>query len=77
MQTPPERVKQVNRLERAATAVAVAGLLLLDLAALDDITTGVQPHFYYEYAMLAVSVPLLGWLVRRYVSATRRGSSRS
>ena len=56
-------------------AVAVLGLLLLDFAALDDITTGVQPHFYYEYGMLAVSLPLLGWLVRRFVSATRRRRS--
>ena len=62
----------MNRLEKPAIAVAVLVLVLLDLAALDDITTGVQPHFYYEYAMLAVSVPLLVWLVRRYVSAPRR-----
>lgn len=62
---------------RLAIAVAVLGLLLIDLAALDDITTGVEPHFYYEYATLAVSVPLLLWLVRRWVSATRRGSSGS
>ena len=64
-------------MQRTAIAVAVLGLVLLDLAALDDITTGAEPNFYYEYAMLAVSVPLLGWLVRRYVSVTRRGSSRS
>ena len=63
---------RLARLERPAIASAVLGFVLLDLAALDDITTGVQPHFYYEYAMLAVSVPLLGWLVRRFVSATRR-----
>ncbi|MCY4599367.1 MAG: hypothetical protein OXF27_05550 [Acidobacteria bacterium] len=62
---------------RLTIVVAVLGLLLIDLAALDDITTGVEPHFYYEYAMLAVSVPLLWWLVRRWVSATRRGSSGS
>ena len=60
----------MSRLERPAIAVAVLGLLLLDLAALDDITTGVEPHFYYEYAMIAVSVPLLWWLVRRWISAT-------
>ena len=67
----------MSRLERPAIAVAVLGLLLLDLAALDDITTGVEPHFYYEYAMIAVSVPLLWCLVRRWISATRRGSSGS
>ena len=59
------------QLERFAIAVAILGLLLLDLAALDDITTGVQPHFYYEYGMLAVSLPLLGRLIWRVVSATR------
>ena len=69
--------KQMTRLERPAIAIAVLGLLLLDLAALDDITTGVEPHFYYEYAMIAVSLPLLWWLVRRWGSATRRGSSGS
>ena len=47
------------------------------MAALDDITTGVEPHFYYEYAMIAVSLPLLWWLVRRWGSETRRGSSGS
>ena len=69
--------KQMTRLEQPAIAIAVLGLLLLDLAALDDITTGVESHFYYEYAMIAVSLPLLWWLVRRWVSATRRGSSGS
>ena len=44
---------------RLAIAVAVLGLLLLDLPALDDITTGVAPRFYCEYAMITVSVPLL------------------
>ena len=67
----------MTRLERPAIAVAVLGLVLLDLAALDDITTGVEQHFYYEYAMIAVSVPVLWWLVRRWISATRRGSSHS
>ena len=68
---------QVTLPERPALVVAILGLVLLDLAALDDITTGVQPRFYHEYAILAVSVPLLARLVRRYVSVTRRGSSRS
>ena len=67
----------MTRLEQPAIAIAVLGLLLLDLAALDDITTGIESHFYYEYAMIAVSLPLLWWLVRRWVSETRRGSSGS
>ena len=58
-------------------AVAVLGLLLLDFAALDDITTGVQPHFYYEYGMLAVSLPLLVGLIWRFVNVTRRQQQRS
>jgi hypothetical protein len=33
--------------------------LLLDYAALDDITTGNEPNFYGEYAFLLASVPLL------------------
>lgn len=72
-----QRIGCVILRERRFLSVAVLGLVLLDLAALDDITTGVEPHFYAEYAMLAVSVPLLGWLVRRCVSVPRRGSSRS
>ena len=34
-------------------------LLLLDFAALDDITTGNEPSFYAEYVMLGVSLPSL------------------
>ena len=66
-------MERTSQFAPAGIGVAVLGLLLLDLAALEDITTGVQPHFHYEYAMLAVSVPLLGWLIRRFVSATGRG----
>ena len=63
------------QLERPAIAVVVLVLLLLDLAALDDITTGVQPHFYYEYGMLAVSLPLFLGLIRRFVKVTCRRHS--
>ena len=69
-----QRIGYVILRERPVLSVVVLALVLPDLAALDDITTGVQPHFYYEYAMIAVSLPLLWWLVRRWVSATRRGS---
>lgn len=57
-------------MQRPVIAVAVMGLVLLALAALDDITTGAEPNFYYEYAMLVVSFPLLVWLARRHLSAT-------
>lgn len=59
-------------MQRTAIAVAAVVLVLLDLAALDDITTGAEPNFYGEYTMLAVSVPLLGWLVRRYINVTQQ-----
>ena len=34
----------------------VGAFLILDLAALDDITTGNEPNFYLEYAILMISV---------------------
>ena len=48
------------RLARIGIATAMLALLLLDFAALDDITTGNEPDFYLEYAMLSISLPLLG-----------------
>ena len=60
-------------LPRIGIAVAILALLLLDFAALDDITTGTQPHFYLEYATLAISLPLLGacrWGLSRLRSAS-------
>ena len=53
------------RLARIGIAAAGLALLLLDFAALDDITTGNEPDFYLEYAILGVSLPLLGACVRR------------
>ena len=51
------------RLAPIGIASVVLALLLLDVAALDDITTGNQPNFYAEYAMLGISMPLLAALV--------------
>ena len=48
------------RLPRIGIATAMLALLLLDFAALDDITTGNEPNFYLEYAVLGISLPLLG-----------------
>ncbi len=48
------------RLARLSIAATILALVVLDFAALDDITTGSQPHFYLEYVMLGVSLPLLG-----------------
>lgn len=36
--------------------VTAGALFLLDFAALDDITTGNEPNFYLEYAILIISV---------------------
>jgi hypothetical protein len=53
-------------------ALAVAAVfLVLDLAALDDITTGSEPSFWQEYLFLALSlIPLavvgLMWSRRRH-----------
>ena len=46
-------------MKKAVGIVIIILLLLLDYAALDDITTGSEPNFYGEYAMLVVSVPAL------------------
>ena len=40
------------RLGRIGIAAAILALLLLDFAALDDITTGNEPNFCAEYVML-------------------------
>ena len=40
-------------------------LALLDWAALDDITTGREPNFVLEWAMLLISVPIAYFLVVR------------
>ena len=45
---------------RIGIVTAILALLLLDFAALDDITTGNEPNFYLEYAILGMSLPLLG-----------------
>ena len=46
----------MSNLTRLMIGTAVLLVLLLDYTALDDITTGSQPHFHAEYAMLAVSL---------------------
>ncbi len=49
----------MRRLAQLGIATAILALLLLDFAALDDITTGNELDFYLEYVMLGISVPLL------------------
>lgn len=43
-------------MEKIPFAVLVLGLLVLDFAALDDITTNIQPNYVLEYGMLVVSL---------------------
>lgn len=40
--------------------------LLLDWAALDDITTGNEPSVIGEYLILLLSIPFIGFLLWRY-----------
>lgn len=58
--------------KRALVWIGVVALVLLNWAALDDITTGSQPNFILEYSFVIASVLLLvGWL---YLSWRRRAS---
>ena len=41
----------------------VAGLLILDWLALDDITTGNEPNYVGEWSVIAVSVVVFGTLI--------------
>jgi len=41
----------------------IVGLLLLDWAALDDITTGNEPDYIGEYLMLGVSLVIFSYLL--------------
>lgn len=46
-------------LKKALIIVGLVIIPFLDFAALDDITTGNEPGFTTEYAILAVSIPLI------------------
>ena len=47
------------KLKKALIIIGIIIVLLLDFAALDDITTGQEPDFIGEYAVLVVSIPLI------------------
>ena len=47
------------KLKKALIIIGIIIVLLLDFAALDDITTGQEPNFTGEYAILVVSIPLI------------------
>jgi hypothetical protein len=55
------KVKSEKWLKR----LLVIGLLLLDWAALDDITTGNEPNYWGEYLTLVVSGVIFLWLWRK------------
>lgn len=57
-------------LRRPALIGALAGLLALDWAAVDDVFTGTDPSLWAESLVLVASVPLIGILLRRIL---RRG----
>ena len=50
---------KMNRVKLLPLAIFILIVLLLDFAAFDDITTGRQPHYIFEYATLIVSAPVL------------------
>jgi hypothetical protein len=52
-------------MNRSLAYTILAVLAFLDYAALDDITTGVEPNFTAEWVMLVVSVPITWLLIRR------------
>ena len=58
--------------KRALIWIGTVALVLLNWAALDDITTGRQPNFILEYSFVIASVLLLvGWL---FLSWRRRAA---
>lgn len=46
--------------------IGLVAILLLDWAALDDITTGNEPNYYLEYLTLAGSVLIFGFLIFKF-----------
>ena len=55
---------------RARGLIVLTALAALDFAALDDITTGVEPSFTAEWATLILSVPV-AWLTLRWMRRPR------
>jgi hypothetical protein len=51
--------------KRSSIWLLLAVLALLDLAALDDITTGTQPDFVSEWVMVLMSIPVGYFLIER------------
>jgi len=59
-------VSWLNRLTKNYwITMAVLGLLGLDWAALNDITTGNEPNYFGEYGILLVSAAIFLWLWKK------------
>ncbi len=59
-----------NALPGWAVVLISAAMLVLSFAALDDITTGTEPNFYLEYAMLFATGL---WFLMLLVPLLRKG----
>ncbi len=57
----------MSRLKKIGLIIFILVILLLDFAALDDITTGNEPTLFGEYAMLAASVVIFAVLIFIYL----------
>lgn len=52
---------------RKVFIIALAAVvILLDYAALDDITTGKQPYFYFEYLAIIASLPIMRFIIHEW-----------
>ncbi len=58
-------------MKRFLVWICILVLLLLDWAALDDITTGNEPDYYGEYAVLVISAVVYGVLGYLYITTRR------
>lgn len=70
------KIYLTNMIKRIPKTAFIVVILLLDYAALDDITTGNEPNYYGEYAILVISAIIFGFLVFKYLKR-RNGPRRS
>lgn len=68
-------------MKKLVVAIGIGLLALLDLAALDDLTTGHQLNLPAEYAVLGITAFLAAWWVwlriRHHEHGGRKGKGRS
>ncbi len=71
------KIYLTNMVKKVSKTAFVIVILLLDYAALDDITTGNEPDYYGEYAILVISVIIFGFLIFKFLkkrNAPRRSN---